>query len=65
EPYRRLMAIHADTGRGDLVRSTWRLLLRRLGEIDVDVEEDTARLYRSLSAEAARSEASARVGTRR
>jgi DNA-binding SARP family transcriptional activator len=50
EPCRRLMTLHAARGRPDAVTVTWRLLQRRLAELDLDVEPATARLYRSLSA---------------
>jgi DNA-binding SARP family transcriptional activator len=49
EPYRRLMALHADRGRPDAVAGTWRLLNERLAEIDVDPEPATERLYHSLT----------------
>jgi DNA-binding SARP family transcriptional activator len=49
EPYRRLMALQADQGRLDAVADTWRLLNDRLGEIDVDPEPATERLYHSLT----------------
>jgi len=48
EPYRRLMAIHATRGRPDAVAATWRLLNQRLGDLDLDVESVTIRLYRSI-----------------
>lgn len=50
EPYRRLMTLQAACGRPDALSSTWRLLGRRLAELDVDMEEATARLYRRLTA---------------
>jgi DNA-binding SARP family transcriptional activator len=50
EPYRRLMALQASRGRRDAVTATWRLLQRRLADLDVDVDEATARLYRTLVA---------------
>ncbi|MGH8994441.1 MAG: AfsR/SARP family transcriptional regulator, partial [Acidimicrobiales bacterium] len=50
EPYRRLMALHAAHGRIDAVTATWQLLQRRLADLDVDVDDATARLYRSLTA---------------
>ena len=50
EPYRRLMALHAAHGRHDAVTATWQLLQRRLADLDVDVDEATARLYRTLVA---------------
>lgn len=48
EPYRRLMALHAAHGRPDAVTATWQLLRSRLADLDVDMDETTARLYRSL-----------------
>ena len=50
EPYRRLMALHATHGRRDAITATWQLLQRRLADLDVDVDEATARLYRTLVA---------------
>lgn len=50
EPYRRLMTLHAAHGRLDAVTTTWRLLQRRLADLDVDSDDATARLYRSLTA---------------
>ena len=52
EPYRRLMNVHAAHGRLDAVTATWQLLQRRLADLDVDVDEATARLYRTLVAPA-------------
>jgi DNA-binding SARP family transcriptional activator/LysM repeat protein len=49
EPYRRLMALHAAHGRIDAVTATWQLLQRRLADLDVDMDDATARLYRSLN----------------
>jgi DNA-binding SARP family transcriptional activator/LysM repeat protein len=60
EPYRRLMALHAAHGRIDAVTATWQLLQRRLGDLDVDVDDTTARLYRSLTAPDARPPTSTR-----
>jgi DNA-binding SARP family transcriptional activator len=51
EPYRRLMALHAAHGRHDAVTATWQLLQSRLADLDVDVDEATARLYRTLSSD--------------
>lgn len=51
EPYRRLMALQARSGHHDAVRATWRLLQRRLAELDVDPEPATLRLHRALLAE--------------
>ena len=50
EPYRRLMALHAAHGRLDAVTATWKLLQRRLADLDVEVDQSTARLYRTLTA---------------
>jgi len=50
EPYRRLMALHGRHGRPDAVTATWKLLIRRLAEIDLDVDAATANLYRTLDA---------------
>ena len=52
EPYRRLMALHAAHGRIDAVTTTWKLLHQRLGDLDLEVEPATTRLYRSLTASA-------------
>jgi DNA-binding SARP family transcriptional activator len=49
EPYRRLMALHAAHGRTDAVTATWQLLHRRLADLDLDVDETTARLYSTLT----------------
>ena len=49
EPYRRLMALHDANGRHDAVTATWQLLQRRLADLDVDMDEATARLYRTLT----------------
>ncbi len=51
EPYRRLMALHGAHGRTDAVRATWKLLNHRMGELDVEVEAASARLYRTLTTE--------------
>lgn len=48
EPYRRLMALQAGLGRFDAVSATWQMLQRRLTDLDLDVDEATVRLYRSL-----------------
>ena len=50
EPYRRLMALHATRDRPDAVTATWRLLHKRLGDLDLEVDAATVRLYRSLTA---------------
>ncbi len=49
EPYRRLMTVHAARGRIDAVTATWKLLRQRLGDLDLEVEPTTTRLYRSLT----------------
>ena len=49
EPYRRLMALHAAHGRLDAVTETWQLLRRRLADLDVDMDDRTAHLYRTLT----------------
>ncbi|MGH8995419.1 MAG: BTAD domain-containing putative transcriptional regulator, partial [Acidimicrobiales bacterium] len=54
EPYRRLMAHHAAHGRPDAVTATWQLLQGRLADLDVDGDDATAHLYRSLTAPDAR-----------
>ena len=53
EPYRRLMDLHATHGRPDAVTATWQLLRRRLADLDVDMDETTANLYRSLTSPSA------------
>jgi len=52
EPYRRLMALHAAHGRIDAVTAAWKLLHQRLGDLDLEVEPATTRLYRSLTTSA-------------
>ena len=52
QPYRRLMTLHSARGRPDALSSTWRLLKRRLAELDLDAEPATERLYRTLAASA-------------
>jgi DNA-binding SARP family transcriptional activator len=49
EPYRRLMTLQARRERIDAVAATWRRLERHLAEIDVDPEQATSRLYRTLT----------------
>ena len=49
EPYRRLMILQAHTGSSSAVVDIWRLLNDRLGEIEVDAEPATERLYHSLT----------------
>ncbi len=48
EPYRRLMALQASHGRTDSVTATWKLLRRRLAELDLDTDAATVNLYRAL-----------------
>jgi DNA-binding SARP family transcriptional activator len=55
EPYRRLMALHAAHGRPDAATATWQLLQRRLADLDVDDDEATGHLYRTVTREAQRS----------
>jgi DNA-binding SARP family transcriptional activator len=52
EPYRRLMVLHAAHGHIAAVTATWKLLHQRLGDLDLEVEPATTRLYRSLTASA-------------
>jgi hypothetical protein len=40
--------LQASQGRLDAVGATWRLLQRRLAELDVDVDDATVRLYHAL-----------------
>jgi DNA-binding SARP family transcriptional activator len=49
EPYRRLMTLHSTHGRLDAVTATWQLLRRRLADLDVDMDDTTAHLYRTLT----------------
>lgn len=49
EPYRRLMALQAKGGRIDAVEATWRLLQRRLLDLDLDPDPSSGQLYRSLT----------------
>jgi DNA-binding SARP family transcriptional activator len=49
EPYRRLMALQARTRGTGVVHRTWRLLQQRLGDLDLDCEPATTRLFRSLT----------------
>jgi DNA-binding SARP family transcriptional activator len=49
EPYRRLMTLHAAHGRLDAVTATWKLLQRRLADLDVDTDDATANLYHALT----------------
>jgi hypothetical protein len=44
------MALHAAHDRLDAVTTTWQLLKGRLADLDVDMDETTARLYRTLTA---------------
>ena len=48
ELYRRLMRLQADLGRPDAVRRTYRLLARRLTELDVDPDPATEQLVADL-----------------
>lgn len=58
EPYRRLMTLQAACGRLDAVSATWQLLQSRLSDLDLDVEDATAGLYRQLMADRAATAAS-------
>jgi DNA-binding SARP family transcriptional activator len=49
EPYRRLMVLQAKSGRIDAVKATWRLLQRRLLDLDLDPDPSSGELYRSLT----------------
>lgn len=49
EPYRRLMVLQAEGGRIDAVKATWRLLQRRLLDLDLDPDPSSGQLYRSLT----------------
>ena len=48
ELYRRLMHLQAGLDRRDAVRRTYRLLARRLAELDVDPDPETEQLVTSL-----------------
>jgi DNA-binding SARP family transcriptional activator len=48
ELYRRLMRLEANLGRPDAVRRTYRLLARRLAELDVDPDPETEQLVTNL-----------------
>ena len=48
ELYRRVMRLEADLGRPDGVRRTYRLLARRLAELDVDPAPETEQLVADL-----------------
>jgi DNA-binding SARP family transcriptional activator len=48
ELYRRLMRLEASLGRPDAVRRTYRLLARRLAELDVDPDPETEQLVTNL-----------------
>ncbi len=49
EPYRRLMTLQAAHGRLDAVTATWKLLQRRVADLDVDTDDATTRLYHALT----------------
>ena len=49
EPYRRLMVFQAKAGRIDAVKASWRLLQRRLLDLDLDPDPSSGQLYRSLT----------------
>ena len=48
ELYRRLMRLEAELGRPDAIKRTYRLLARRLAELDVDPDQETERLVAQL-----------------
>jgi DNA-binding SARP family transcriptional activator len=48
ELYRRLMRLQGDLGRPDAVQRTYRLLARRLAELDVDPDPETEQLVADL-----------------
>ena len=48
ELYRRVMRLEAELGRPDAVRRTYRLLARRLAELDVDPDPETEQLVADL-----------------
>jgi DNA-binding SARP family transcriptional activator len=48
ELYRRLMRLQAGLGRPDAVRRTYRLLARRLAELDADPDPQTEQLVAEL-----------------
>lgn len=49
EPYRRLMSLQAGHHGSDAVHATWKRLQHRLGDLELDCEPATTRLYRSLT----------------
>jgi DNA-binding SARP family transcriptional activator len=48
EPYRRVMRLEAKLGRPDAVKRTYRLLARRLADLDVDPDAETEQLVAEL-----------------
>jgi DNA-binding SARP family transcriptional activator len=48
ELYRRVMRLEAELGRRDAVKRTYRLLARRLADLDVDPDPETKRLIADL-----------------
>jgi DNA-binding SARP family transcriptional activator len=48
ELYRRVMRLEAELGRPDAVRRTYRLLARRLADLDVDPDSETEQLVAEL-----------------
>jgi DNA-binding SARP family transcriptional activator len=48
ELYRRVMRLEAELGRPDAVRRTYRLLARRLADLDVDPDPETEQLVAEL-----------------
>jgi DNA-binding SARP family transcriptional activator len=49
EIYRRLMGLHGRMGRTDAITGIWQSLQRNLAEIQLDPEQTTTRLYRTLT----------------
>ena len=48
ELYRRVMRLRAELGHPDAVRRTYRLLARRLADLDVDPDAETEQLVAQL-----------------
>jgi hypothetical protein len=57
------MALHPAHGRNDAVTGTFQLLRGRLTDLDVDMDESTARLYRTLTAETSFTSRSVRLSS--
>jgi hypothetical protein len=45
------MVLHATLDRPEAVTATWRLLHQRLGDLNLEVDAATVRMYRSLTAD--------------